>query len=228
MGSGPRMGRTGSALSCDGLPAGQDQRGSCSVQSSDHITAQVSLPEHRSPKQGLGTCASTSWPEPRGAGEGLAWMGAGGGYRKTVHPRTGAKRHPRVCWSVCPEGNTNTGASPSRPCIQMSGVDSGLPQSAGLGCRVWEPQAGWGRVHTAWGKAPWRRGGSVGSPKVGGIGVEGDVCSRGEPRAMVKQARSPSGDLEAPPRGQRAERAGEAGPEQPCCSAPPLPHAGLL
>lgn len=162
--------------------------------------------------------------------QGRGWPGWGqeGGYRKTVHPRTGAKRHPRMCWSVCPEGNTNTGASPSRPCIQMSGVDSGLPQSAGLGCRVWEPQAGWGRVHTAWGKAPWRRGGSVGSPKVGGIGVEGDVCSRGEPRAMVKQARSPSGDLEAPPRGQRAERAGEAGPEQPCCSAPPLPHAGLL
>ena len=106
--------------------------------------------------------------------QGRGWPGWGqeGGYRKTVHPRTGAKRHPRVCWSVCPEGNTNTGASPSRPCIQMSGVDSGLPQSAGLGCRVWEPQAGWGRVHTAWGKAPWRRGGSVGSPKVGGIGVD--------------------------------------------------------
>lgn len=170
MGSGPRMGRTGSALSCDGLPAGQDRRGSCSVQSSDHITAQVSLPEHRSPKQGLGTCASTSWPEPRGAGEGLAWMGAGRGLQEDSPPPTGAKRHPRVCWSVCPEGNTNTGASPSRPCIQMPGVDSGLPQSAGLGCRVWEPQAGWGRVHTAWGKAPGEGAARWGAQRWVGLG----------------------------------------------------------
>ena len=104
--------------------------------------------------------------------QGRGWPGWGqeGGYRKTVHPRTGAKCHPHVCWSVCPEGNTNTGASPSRPCIQMSGVDSGLPQSAGLGCRVWEPQAGWGRVHTAWGKAPGEGAARWGAQRWMGLG----------------------------------------------------------
>lgn len=212
-----------------GLPAGQDWQGSYSVQSSDHITAQVSPPDHRSPEAGPGHLRFNKLAGIRGA-QGRGWPGWGqeGGYRKTVHPRTGAKRHPCMCWSVCPEGNTNTGTSPSRPCVQMSGVDSWLPQSVGLGCRIWEPQAGWGRVHTAWGKAPGEGAARWGARRWGGLGWRETCVPEGSHVPRSERARGPFRDLEAPPRGQRAECAGEAGPEQPRGSPPLPPHAELL
>ena len=91
-----------------------------------------------------------------------------------------------MCWSVCPEGNTNTGRltlqalCPDVRCGRLAAAVSGFgPPRLGATGRM-------GPGAHSLGRGPWRRGSSVGGPKVGGIGVEGDVCSRGAPRATVR------------------------------------------